>query len=289
MVVARIGAERTITVGQIEDRLASVPPFQRTTFGNGADGVRHGLLDQVLVREALLALGGESMGLVSRPRTAFAVERARSQGTIRAIRDRIGPAAAIPTSAVQAYYDANRARYDTPERYQVWRILCKTRAEADDVLAAARKDPTPKKFEELAREHSQDKATYLRGGNLGFVTADATSSEPGWKVDEGVMRAVQSVRDGDLVPAPVNEGEYVSVVWRRGTIPATTRSVADSSAQIRDAIWKTRVKEETDKLLTNLRSGKVRDVDEGLLEALRFPSEGDGVAVRRRDGGLTPR
>jgi peptidyl-prolyl cis-trans isomerase C len=285
LVVARVGPTRTITVGQLEDRLAAVPPFQRSTFGSGADGAKRGFLDQVLVREELLALGGEAQGLASQPGTAFALERARSEGTLRAIRDRVGKASAIPQADVEAYYEANRARYDTPERYQVWRILCKTRDEADTVLAAAKKDPTPKAFTELARDHSQDKATYMRGGNLGFVTADGTSNEPGWTVDASVMKAVQSVRDGDLVPSPVSEGEYFAVVWRRGTIAATRRSVEDAAAQIRDTMWKTRVKDETDKLLASLRASKLHDLNESILETLRFPSGSDSPPVRRRDAG----
>ncbi len=280
-VVAQLGSSRTITVGQFEDRLAAVPPFQRATFGDGPDGIRHGFLQQVLVRDELLSLGGEARGLASQPGTTYAVERARSDGTLRSIRDRIGSAAAIPRADVEKYYEANRARYDTPERYQIWRILCKTRQEADEVLDAAKKEPTPKKFGELARDHSADKATYLRAGNLGFVTPDGTSNEPGWTVDGAVVRAVQSVRDGDIVSSPVTEGESFSVVWRRGTIAATRRSVDDAAAQIRDTIWKTRVKEETDKLVASLRASKLRDLDEGLLERIHFPSESD--AVHKRD------
>jgi peptidyl-prolyl cis-trans isomerase C len=282
VVVAQVGPSRTITVGQLEDRLAAVPPFQRATFGTGPDGIRHGFLEQVLLREELLSLGGEAQGLASQPGTEYAVLRARSNGTLRAIRERIGPASAIPQSDVQQYYDANRARYDTPERYQIWRILCKTRDEAVEVIEAAKKEPTPRKFGDLAREHSEDKRSYLRAGNLGFVTADGTSSEPGWKVDESVVRAAQSVRDGDIVASPVIEEEFFSVVWRRGTIAATKRSVDDAAAQIRDTIWKSRVKAETDKLVASLRASKVRDLNDSLLESIRF-AEGDAVALRRRD------
>ena len=284
MVVAQIGPSRAITVGQLENRLGAVPPFQRATFGSGPDAVRRGFLEQVVVRDELLSLAGEAQGLASTPGTSFAVERARSQGTVRAIRDRVGPASAISQAEVEQYYDANRARYDTPERYQIWRILCKTREEADSVLAAAKKEPTPKKFGELARDHSVDKTTYLRSGNLGFVTPDGTSNEPGWKVDEAVVHAVEAVRDGDLVASPVAEGEYFSVVWRRGTIAATKRSVEDAAAQIRDTIWKGRVKEETEKLIASLRASKLRDLNESLLATLRLPESDTGTA-RKRDAG----
>ena len=53
---------------------------------------------------------------------------------------------------VQAYYERNRARYDAPERYRLWRILCKTREEAQEVLGAALADSTPKTFAQLASE-----------------------------------------------------------------------------------------------------------------------------------------
>src|SRR5579863_8547796 len=219
LVVARIGPSRTVTVGQLEDRLGAIPAFQRATFGNGdgtspaspergrnQEAIRRGFLEQVLVRDELLALGGEAQAIAKQPGTAFAIERALSEGTLRAMRDRVGPASTISLADVQHYYEANLARYDTPERYQIWRILCKTREEADAVLQAAKKEPTPKKFTELAREHSADKSTYLRAGNLGFVTPDGTSNEPGWKVDTGVVRAAQAVKDGELVASPVTEG-----------------------------------------------------------------------------------
>ena len=70
------------------------------------------------------------------------------------------------------------------------------------------------------------------------------------------------MRDGDLVPSPVSEGEYFAVVWRRGTIAATRRSIEDAGPQIRDAIWKTRVEDETDKLVASLRANKLHDLNE---------------------------
>jgi peptidyl-prolyl cis-trans isomerase C len=280
-VVARVGP-RAITVGDLEDRVADMPPFQRPSFGATRDVIRRRFLTEVILRDVLLSLGAESQRVGDRPPAAYQIERARSGATIRAIRARVGPASAIPWEDVKAYYDENRDRYNAPERYQLWRILCKTRDEAQAVLDAAKRDSTPLVFGALAREHSLDKATNLRAGNLGFVQADGSSNEPGLRIAPSVVGAAQSVRDGELVPAPVAEGEYFAVVWRRGTIAAANRSVSDVAAQIRDTLWKRRVKEQTDELVASLRAAKLRDLNPRLLDSIELSVD---VGLRPADLG----
>jgi len=280
-VVATLGPTRVITVGELEDRIAALPPFQRATFGGDAGAVRRAFLDQVIVPETLEALGGEAEKLGERQPTSYALERVRSQSVVRAIRARLGPESAIPMEDVEKYYDDNRARYDTPERLQIWRILCKTKDEAQTVLDAAKKDPTPKQFGELAREHSVDKATNLRAGNLGFIAPDGTSNEPGLRVEVSIVHAAQGVHDGQFAPAPVPEGESYSVVWRKGTLAATKRPVDQVAAQIRDTLWKSRVKDESDKLTASLRAAKVHDLDESLLATLGPTPSGDAGSAPR--------
>jgi peptidyl-prolyl cis-trans isomerase C len=271
-VVARIGSI-TVTVGEIEDRIAAMPPFQRASFGATADAVRKRFLNDVVVHDAVLTAGAQGLDLGDKPPAAYEIERARSAATIRAIRTRIGPASSIPMEEVEQYFQTNRARYDAPTRYQLWRILCKTRDEAQTVLTAAEREPTPATFANLAREHSLDKATNLRSGNLGFVTAEGGSNEPGLRIDPAVVHAAQGVRDGAFVPEPIAEGEYFAVIWRRGTIAATTRSEADVAPQIRDWLWKSRVKKETDALLATLRAERVHDVNAAILSTLDLPVE----------------
>ena len=76
------------------------------------------------------------------------------------------------------------------------------------------------------------------------------------------------MRDGELVPAPVVEGEFFSVVWRRGTLAAQKRTVEDVAAPIREILWRARVKAEVDGLVATLRAAKVRDLHEDLLDDL---------------------
>jgi peptidyl-prolyl cis-trans isomerase C len=276
--IATVGTgpgSRVITIGDLEDRLAGMPSFQRSTFGAAADGIRRRVLEEVLVRERLLSLGAQASGLEAQPAVARALDRAVSSSVVRAIRADLGPAADISMSDVRAYYERNRARYDAPARYQVWRILCKTSDEAGVVLAAAQADATPKTFAQLARDHSQDKATALRSGNLGFLAADGTSSEPGLRVDPAIVRAAQAVRDGDLVPAPVVEGDFFSVVWRRGTIVARKRPVEEVAEPIREILSRERVKTAVDALVASLRAAKVRDVHAEYLDTVDISTPPD--------------
>jgi peptidyl-prolyl cis-trans isomerase C len=269
-IVAHVGPSRTILVADVEDRISAIPPFQRATFGDSPSAIRHRFLSEVVGREALVLLGAEAEGLGSKAPASYALDRARSSATIRAIRARIGSASAISIVDVRAYYEANRARYESPERYQIWRILCATREEAQGVLDAVAKDASLKTFGDLARDHSQDKATRLRSGNVGFVTEDGSSNEPGLRVDPAVVHAARGVRDGELVGHPVPEGDSFAVVWRRGTIAASKRSAEDVAPQIRDTLWTARVKSETDRLVARLRGSRLHDLNERPLDGVEL-------------------
>jgi peptidyl-prolyl cis-trans isomerase C len=160
-----------------------------------------------------------------------------------------------------------------PERIALWRILCATREEAADVLGAAKADLTPKNFAALAREHSRDKASYLKAGDLGLLAPDGSSAEPGLRVDPSIVRAAEGVRDGELVPLPVAEGDSFSVVWRRGTVAGVHKSLEQAAGQIRDGLLTQRLKDETDKLLIALRAAKVRSLDPSPLESIEREDE----------------
>jgi peptidyl-prolyl cis-trans isomerase C len=268
-IVARVGTA-SFSVGDVEDRIAAMPAFQRMTFGATPSEIARRFVTEIIVPEVLLELRAGATDLAARPPTSYAIERARSTGTVRAIRARLGEASAIPMDEVSVYYAQNRERFSSPSHVQIWRILCKTREEAQTVLDAAKATPTPAGFSALARDHSLDKGSYLRGGNLGFVADDGSTAEPGLRVDLAVVRAVAKVRDGDLVPAPVPEGDYFAVAWRRGTRPAFMRTVTEAAPQIRDTLQKLRIKDETDKLVAHLRAERLRGLDLALLETADF-------------------
>ncbi len=287
MVIVHAGPQ-VITVADLEDRLSKIPAVQLETFGTDGPTIRRRFLNEVMIPDLLLASGGKARGVDTKLPTSSDIERTYASATKRAVRDQIGPATAISMDDVKKYYDDNRARFEAPDRLSLWRILCKTKDEAQTVLDAAKKDPTPKAFEALARDHSIDKATYLRGGNLGFVGPDGSSNEAGLRVDPALPKAASSVKDGEFVAQPIAEGENFAVIWRRGTIAASKRSLDDATPQIRDTIWKERVETAQKKLLEDLRAKNVRDVNEDLLRGLNVAFDDKSLGPRRRPGQVPP-
>jgi peptidyl-prolyl cis-trans isomerase C len=286
-VVLRVGA-RKVTVGELEDHLAGIPPYQMSTFGASPAAIARAYVDQVLVRDLVLASGAEQRGLDRELPTSQLLSRALSSATLRKSGSPYPSAAAVPAEDVQRYYDENRARFDSPERVNLWRILCATREEAASVLESARRDPTMAKFNDLSREHSIDKATNLRGGNLGFVAPDGTSNEAGLKVDPAIVKAAQTVKNGELVPQPVPEGAAFAVVWRRGAVPASRRTVEEASAQIRAALYRERTEASEKKLIEDLRARNVKEVNAGLLAVIELRPFDAGLGLPRSPAGSSP-
>ena len=279
---------RKVTVGELEDYIAGIPPYQLSTFGGSREAVARAYVEQVLVRDLVLAGGAEQRGLDKELPTSQLLARALSSATLRKSRSGYVSAAAIPEEDVRRYYEENRSRFDSPERINVWRILCKTREEAATVLESAKREPTIAKYNDLARDHSIDKATNMRGGNLGFVGPDGASNEAGVKVDPALVKAAQSVKDGELVAQPVAEGSGFAVVWRRGTVPANKRSVEESSAQIRSALFRERTESGEKKLIDDLRAKNVKEVNAGLLGLIELRPFDAGLGLPRSPVGPLP-
>lgn len=279
-VALKVGAQ-TVTVGELEDRLLEIPPFQIQTLGASKDEIVKAYVNQVLVRDLVLSAGAEQKKLGDQYPAKHQVQRAKSTATLRALRATFKSASAIPMEDVTKYYEENRSKFDSPERVNLWRILCKSKEEAENVHAAAKKDLTIPKFNDLARDHSVDKATYLRGGNLGFIAPDGSSNEAGLKVDVALVRGVASVKDGELAPAPIAEGSNWAVVWRRTTVPATKRSLDAATAQIRTTLFRERTEAAEKKLIDDLRAKNVSNYNADPLKIIEFPALDAGLGMPR--------
>jgi len=191
----------------------------------------------------------------------------------------------IRDEQMQDYYDANKARFNAPARLALWRILVDKREDAEQIIADAKKDLTPKHWTELCRERSIDKATSMRGGNLGFVAPDGSTGEPGVRIDPALFTAASEVKDAELVPQPIKEGARWAVVWRRQSMRPVERTLESEAPSIRQILSHSKTEEHIKGMLAKLRAEQLTELHPELTDLLDITSSGD-IQPMRRPGSL---
>jgi peptidyl-prolyl cis-trans isomerase C len=280
-VVATVGTTE-ITAAELEQRMKQVPDFQLGTFGKTPCEQRRNFLDQVMVREALLAEGARAKKLDESPAV-----RERTDDTLRTARlVMLRNDMVITPEEVARFFVENRGRFESPERVGVYRILCRTKEDAAGVLADAKQAGTLARWNELARERSIDRATALRGGNLGFLGPDGSSNEVSVRVEPALFAAAARVKDGEFVPEPVKEGEGFAAIWRRGTLPAVHHSVEEEAIAIRQVLTRKKLEEGTRSLLTQLRESSNVTEQPQLVDVVEI--DANGAVVQRKRPGVVP-
>src|SRR5262245_56858752 len=149
-VVARVGT-RVISVADAERRLAGIPAFKLRPYGKTPLEIQRGFVEQVLVRELLLAQGAEAEHLLKRPDVQDRVRSVLRNAIIGQIRAETAAESPVTDAEIHTYYDANVARFNAPPRLALWRILVPTSQEAKEIIERAKKDLSPKSWNEIAR------------------------------------------------------------------------------------------------------------------------------------------
>ena len=215
--LARVGAF-SIDAATFQRRAALVAAREWPELGNSWPEQRRRFLDGVLIAEGLLGAAAEQ--------AAPALQGARDRALARALAAELAAEVSRvePSEAdTAAYRERYRAELATPRTLGLWRILLDSEADARAVIAQL-SPLTEAAWSRLARERSTDRATNMRAGNLGRVAADGQTHMPELRVSPALFAAAEQVRDGELVGAPVREGDAFAVVWRRASHAAREAS-----------------------------------------------------------------
>lgn len=263
-VVATIG-ERKITAAMIKKALAGVPGFELAALGSTKADILRKYVDEAIVREEVLAESAKLKGALDDRSVKHAIDKSLAGSLVRKEIDALGGKAGVPAEEIKAYYDAHLAEYKTPERARVWHIVTANKADAEAALAKVKADPTREGWPKLVSEVSLDPATKTSSGDLGFVSADGKTTEPKVVVPKEIAAAVFAMKDGELSAAPVQSSAGYHVLWRKGSVPAMTRSLADETPSIRDVLYEQRREKAYKALVERLRGAKQVEVDEELL------------------------
>ncbi|MFO7181376.1 MAG: peptidyl-prolyl cis-trans isomerase, partial [Pseudomonadota bacterium] len=263
-VVARSG-DAVITQADVERRLAST---RLAPKAGAPDDPARRVLEEALIPELQASLEAKRRGIDKSPRVADRTREVLRQALERAVKQETLEKDPVTREQIRAYYEENRSKYEQPLRIRIWRILAPDQETARKVLEEVKKDGKPAKWSELARQHSVDKASSMRQGDLGFVRPDGTTDMPRVKVDPALYKAAAAAKDGEIVSTIVPENGKFAVLWRRGSLAANKRTLEQEEASIRNILERKRTDEAMEKLRQSLRAEHVRDENPEPLAAL---------------------
>lgn len=276
-VVVTVGAAK-LRAADIETRLRSMPPFQLRALGDNDPEIVRQVVDRFIVPEHLFARAAEERKLASRPSVRARLDDALSRALQRQVGAELRKPGAIPDEAVATYYEKHRAEFVQPERYRLWRILVKDERQAKELIASMKESGKPDRWDTLARQHSLDEATRMRHGDLGFVGPDGHTDKPQVHVDPALYSAAKAVSDGEIVGAPVVEGQHFAVIWRRGTLGAVSRPLRKEAPAIRQVLERQRLTERLKQRVAELRQKYLAEAHPELLDELELPEPAPAAA-----------
>jgi hypothetical protein len=245
-----------------------IPAFQLAELGSDDAARRRAVAERLLGRELQGAAEARARGLDKRPRTADRIRELYSRAMDAELSRETAQKQPVTDAEVHQYFEQHRERFETPRRIRIWRIQVGDEALAKKIIAESRGAGGPERWRNFAREHSLDTATKFRDGDLGFVRADGSTETPRVRVDPALFTAVDKLTDGELVAEPLQLSGGYAAVWRRGSLPPITRTVAQEKPAIVTLLTRQRLEEARKALLAELRKKSLSAFDAQLLETL---------------------
>jgi len=260
-VLAKVG-DRTITVGEFADQLASQSPYLRARFESPER--RREFLDN-LIRFELLVYEAKRRGYAEDPEIVRARRNAMIQQMIKREVDEPLAEEAVTDAEVQAAYEANPDEFNRPEQVRASHILIADRTRARAILAKAKKTDLAG-FRKLARDESEDEKTKNDGGDLLFF--EAQGEGPPSKAIRDAAFSITKV--GAVHRELVEDDAGYHVIMLTGRRAALTRTLEQAKRAIRHKLTRERKDAAMEALTERLREEVPVEVDYDALSELRI-------------------
>src|SRR3954471_12947653 len=111
--VAHVGPA-AITRDALSRRLAQIPDFQRAALGDTPDKLKRAVLETWLVPELLYAQEAERLKLQQRPSFQIRERELLRQAMDRELQAQSAARDPLTAAEIQAYFEANRSRFEAP-------------------------------------------------------------------------------------------------------------------------------------------------------------------------------
>ncbi len=191
-VLMSIGGEK-ITVGDFQERIDKIPDYLRGYF-QGEEGFKS-LLDG-LVKEKVLVREAKRKRLDRQKDLKEKLNVLENQLLVEEmVKELKKKEIAITDEEARDYFKKNKNDFVTSDKIRVRHILLQTEDEAKEVLGKIKKGDD---FTKLAREHSIDKVTADKGGDLGYFSKGEFIAE----FEEAAFAMTEKGQISDIVKTP---------------------------------------------------------------------------------------
>lgn len=278
VVLARIG-ERSITLGELEARLATESPVVRSQFSSVQK--RKEYLQKFVQFEVLVA-EAQRLGLDKDPDVVEAARQAMVRRFLQdEVKDDVKPEL-VSDADLKSYYDANPQIYHKPEQVEVSHILVATKSEADKIAAELRagSEGNTARMVALWNDYvgrlSLDKVTVPYLGALGLLSlqpvpgATPAELERIAAVPKALIEAALRQQPYEIgTPVQSERGFHVLMVTSKS--PAVERGYDEVKETIRARIVKRDRDLRREKLLGDLRAKAKVEINDDAVRLLPAP------------------
>jgi foldase protein PrsA len=176
--------------------------------------------------------GGEKKFQAYLKQAGFSPEQARStveQSLITSQLEKqvVPQQPSLPSSQIEAYYEANKSQFSQPETRDVREIVNNDQAKVEQAKALLEKDDSPKSWDQVAAKYSTDQATKDSGGLRKGVTKGQS--------DPAIDGQIFSASQGPLIGPIKGQKSYYLIQVVKIT-PATTTPLSQVSTQIKQQL-----------------------------------------------------
>ena len=264
-VVAKIGSV-TITVGDIEDKVAARSPYARKRL-TSPDTLR--ALADAQVENELFYQGAKKLGYADDPEVQKFVDQTAMKIFVRREFEETVTPDEVPQEQVDKYYREHPNEFRRPEMRRARHILVGSKAEAEEVLKILRTEAET--FRAVAKNRSLDTETTVRGGDLLYFTAEGevVGKEAEVRIDATLAESAFSLeKAGDIAgPLDLGDGKW-SVLELTGIRPERVKDLERAAPMIRRKLWREEREGALEALVTKLRVELKPEVHPERLDAI---------------------
>jgi peptidyl-prolyl cis-trans isomerase C len=263
-----------ISVAEFQERINKQSPYVRARYTSLEQ--KKEFLDN-LIRFEVLAREAKRRGFDQDPEVVRTMKKMMIQKLMTSEFAAAIKPEDISDEELRAYYEEHKDEYNVAEQVRVSAIVLGNAKTAREVAKAAHAAAGPannKAFQDLVREHSTDKVSRARGGDLRFF--DRTTKEVPAPVVEAAFGLAQT---GDVAgPIDTGDGTFY-IIKQTGKRPAVTKTFDDLKRKLQNRLYRDKRTTAQKDFIAGLRAKATITIDEAALERVRV----DTSAAPQRD------